>query len=124
VRYDEVMSRTIIARYVNPWKFRREQEAERRSTLRRRDGDDCRRCRRPMRFDLHEGHDMAPRVEQIEPVQAGVEQALDNLCLCHRRCNGERADQTREVQDRVRQKNEADLFDRSRRASSGGGVAI
>lgn len=104
------MSRTIIAKYVNPWKFRREQDEARLRALRQRDGDDCRRCRRPMRFDLPDGHDLGARVEQL--LSGG--EWIDNLCLTHRRCIPESADVTREVQDRVRRKSEAELFAKSR----------
>jgi hypothetical protein len=109
------MSRTIIARYVNPWKFRREQERARLNALRQRDGDDCRRCRRPLRFDLPKGHDMGPRVEQVLPGPAEEPEALDNLCLCHGRCNTEPADYTAEVNERIRRRNEAALLSRSRK---------
>ena len=109
------MSRTTIARYVNPWKYKREQqELQRLTALRQRDGDDCRRCRRPLRFDLPNGHDWGPKVEQIAPAMEDEAPSLDNLCLCHRRCNAESADRTREVQERVRRKNEAVLFVKSR----------
>jgi 5-methylcytosine-specific restriction endonuclease McrA len=108
------MSQSIIARYVTPWKYKREQEQKRLHALRQRDGDDCRRCRRPLRFDLPRGHDMGPKVEQIMPAESETE-ALDNLVLCHRRCNGEGADHTREVQERVRRKNEAVLFSKTRK---------
>lgn len=113
------MSRTIIARYVTPWKFRREQERQRCHALRERDGDCCSRCRRPMRFDLSRGHDMGPKVELLVPASAGGTQALDNLCLCHGRCNSEAADYTLEVKERLRMKNEAELFanGRSRRSA-------
>ena len=112
------MSRTIIAKYVTPWKYRREQEAQRLHALRKRDGDDCRRCRRPMRFDLPRGHDLGPKVEQFASASAGEEVALEQLCLTHGRCNAEGADNTQEVQDRVRRKSEADLFAKSRRKKS------
>jgi hypothetical protein len=105
------MSSTIILRYVNPWKFRRQQEAQRLAALRMRDGDECRRCRRPLRFDLPDGHDMGAKIEQVLP---GTE-TIENLCLTHRRCNVEAADVTREVQERVRRKNEAELFSKSRK---------
>jgi hypothetical protein len=108
-------SNPSIVRYLNPWKFRREQEQlQRLAELRRRDGDDCRRCRRPLRFDLPQGHDLGPK---IEPILSSVapEEELGNLCLTHRRCNAEGADMTREVTDRVRRKNEAELFATSRR---------
>ena len=110
------MPRDTIVRYLNPWKLRRQQEEEQRlAELRRRDGDDCRRCRRPMRFDLPEGHDSGPKIEPIAASEPGSEPSLDNLVLCHRRCTAEAADATREVTERVRRKNEAELFATSRR---------
>jgi hypothetical protein len=57
---------------------------------------------------------MGPKVEQVLPAPPGAEVPLDNLCLCHRRCTAEAADNTREVQERVRRKNEAELFAKSR----------
>jgi hypothetical protein len=107
------MSRMMIARYVIPWKYKREQEQQRLQALRQRDGDDCRRCRRPMRFDLPKGHDWGPKFEQIASADDDTN-GLDGLCLCHRRCNAEAADNTREVQERVRRKNEAALFSKTR----------
>jgi hypothetical protein len=110
------MSRTMIAKYLNPWKFKREQAEEQRlRALRNRDGDDCRRCRRPMRFDLPAGHDMCPKVEEIASATADQPEQIDNLCLCHRRCNAESADYTAEVKERIRRKAEADLLSKSRK---------
>lgn len=106
------MSSSILAKYVTPWKYRREQEDQRVHALRKRDGDDCRRCRRPMRFDLPRGHDLGPKVESFE---AGPEPSLESQCLTHGRCNPEGADNTQEVQDRVRRKSEAELFAKARR---------
>jgi hypothetical protein len=109
------MSREIILQYVNPWKFRREQEARRVQALRSRDGDACRRCRRPLRFDLPAGHDQSATIEQILPQSApDGSAALDSLCLTHRRCNQAGADHTVEVTERMRRKNEAELLSRSR----------
>jgi len=96
----------MIAKYVTPWKFRREQQAQRVAALRQRDGDDCRRCRRPIRFDLTPGHDKGPKIEG----EASDEQALDQLFLCHGRCNAAGADHTAEVTERVRRRGEAALF--------------
>lgn len=110
------MSRAIIARYVTPWKFRREEEQRRLRALRDRDGDECRRCRRVLRFDLPPGHELGPKLEQIVPGAAGDSaSSLDNFCLCHSRCNAEPADFTAEVKERIRRKNEAELLSRSRR---------
>ena len=102
-----------IARYLNPWKFRRQEQQQRMAELRRRDGEDCRRCRRPLRFDLPHGHDQAPKIEQILDGAAASE--LQNLCLTHARCNSEPADFTAEVKERIRRKNEAELLSRSRK---------
>jgi 5-methylcytosine-specific restriction endonuclease McrA len=102
----------MIAKYVTPWKFRREQQAQRVAALRQRDGDDCRRCRRPIRFDLTPGHDKGPKIEG----DAVEEQALDQLFLCHARCNAAGADNTAEVTERVRRRGEAALFSRARAA--------
>lgn len=101
-----------IVEYLNPWRRKREREMERRlAALRSRDGDACARCRRPMRFDLPAGHDQGFR---IEPLADGSE-ALDNLRLCHPRCNISGLDHTDEVLARARKKNEAALFAKSRK---------
>lgn len=108
------MSRSIIAKYVTPWAFKREREEQRRiAELRSRDGDNCRRCRRPIRFDLIRGHDKGP---SIEPIMASSDEptAIEGLCLCHGRCNAEAGDNTLEVTERVRRKSEAELFAKSR----------
>lgn len=109
------MSSTLIARYVTPWKFRREQEAQRLHAIRQRDGDDCRRCRRPLRFDLQDGHDFGPKIERISNEDAGSAIELDQLCLTHGRCNPSMVDHTGEVLERVRRKNEAELLAKPRR---------
>ena len=107
---------TSIAKFVSPWKYRREQaEAARVHALRQRDGDECRRCRRSMRFDLPAGHDQGACVQ---PIQFGIElngAGFDNLCLTHRRCNAAQADNTAEVTERIRRKQEAELFSKRRK---------
>src|SRR5689334_19187323 len=103
------MPQRSIAKYLAPWTYKRRLEAERLTELRRRDGDTCVRCRRPLRFDLPDGHDQGARVEEIVP---GSE-ALDNLRLTHRRCNAPGLDHTAEVTDRIRRKAEAELFAKS-----------
>jgi 5-methylcytosine-specific restriction endonuclease McrA len=113
-RYEERMSGGTIIKFVNPWKFRRDQ-AERLKALRLRDGDNCRRCKRPLRFDLPDGHDLRARIEAIVPKTAGGSEELDNLCLTHGRCNGQAGDDTADVQERVRLKSEAALFEASRK---------
>lgn len=105
---------STVAKYLTPWKHKRQLEAQRLAALRGRDGDDCRRCRRPMRFDLPKGHDLGPQIEEISPASQSEAPPLENLCLTHRRCNTEPADFTAEVMERIRRKNEADLFANSR----------
>jgi hypothetical protein len=107
---------TSIARFVSPWKYRRKQEeAARVRALRQRDGDECRRCRRTLRFDLPAGHDHAACVQ---PIQFGVETSgasFENLCLTHSRCNAAGANNTAEVTERIRRKQEAELFSKTRK---------
>ena len=108
------MSSSILARYLNPWGFRRAEAQQRLSALRGRDGDNCRRCRRPIRFDLPHGHDQGPKIEQMQ-LADGAETELDHLCLCHGRCNAESADNTSEVLERIQRKNEAELLSKARK---------
>ena len=109
------MSRAIIAKYVTPWKYKREQEeATRLRALRERDGENCARCRRPMRFDLPAGHDQGARLEPVVPGTAKDKDGLDNLRLCHGRCNPVGVNHTDEVLHRARLKNEAALFARAK----------
>ena len=107
------MPASSIAKFLTPWMFKRQQE-QRLLALRQRDGDDCRRCRRPMRFDLPKGHDLGAKVEQILAYPAGGAKALDNLCLTHTRCNAKHGCDTAEVKERARIKNEAALFAKSK----------
>jgi len=107
------MSRTIIAKYVTPWRFRRELREQRLAALRQRDGENCRRCRREIRFDLPAGHDKAPNIENV--VAGAHEEAIDHLFLCHVRCNSAGADHTAEVTERIRRRSEAQLFTKSRK---------
>jgi len=102
------MTSSPIAKYLTPWRFRLQEKQRRLDELRRRDGDNCRRCRRPLRFDLPHGHDQAPA---IQPIASGPSPAsLDNLCLCHVRCNASMVDHTLEVKERVQRRQEAALF--------------
>lgn len=111
------MSTSVFVQYLTPWKAKREKAQRRVAELRQRDGDNCRRCRRPIRFDLADVHDRGPKLEQVRPLAAGEEESLANLCLCHGRCNSEQADNTGEVKQRIRAKSEAELFAKSRKAS-------
>ena len=107
---------TSIARFVSPWKYRREQqEAARVHSLRQRDGDECRRCRRTMRFDLPAGHDQGACVQPVEFDVDASAASFDNLCLTHRRCNAANADNTAEITERIRRKQEAELFSKARK---------
>lgn len=106
------MTRSFIATYVSPWALRKGKRLQQRvDALRQRDGDSCRRCRRPIRFDLPAGHDKGPKLERIVPGDSRDE-AIENLCLCHGRCNAAGADNTDEVAERIRRKSEAELLSR------------
>ena len=95
-----------IARFITPWRLKREKQRQRFAELRQRDGDNCRRCRRPIRFDFPPGNDQAPMLEQIGPRSKDASRPLDALCLCHVRCNGVTVDNTAQVQERLRLKAE------------------
>jgi hypothetical protein len=112
------MSSRSIAKYLNPWKFRRDQQAERMRALRSRDGDNCARCRRPLRFDLPAGHDQGAAIELVVPALAGGGEEIGNLRLCHARCYSTGIDHTVEVAERMRRKNEAALLSKSRRRTT------
>ena len=108
------MSSSVIVKFVNPWKYRREQNEARITALRHRDGDACRRCKRPLRFEFKDGHDLNAKIEQIVPLAAGGTEALDNFCLTHVRCNAKHGCDTAEVKERARVKHEAALFAKSK----------
>jgi len=108
------MPRNPIAKYLNPWMFKREAKRLRLAELRARDGDNCQRCRRPLRFDLPPGHDLAPRIEHLPPKPNGGTNEIDSLCLCHGHCNRLTGDATAEVTERMRRKAEAALFQAAR----------
>ena len=98
---------TSIALYLTPWKLRREREAAQVRALRGRDGDSCARCRRQLNFDLPRGHDLGVAIEWIVPDSA---KTLNNFRLTHRRCSPSGVNHTDEVTERMRRKNEAELF--------------
>ena len=98
------MPHMSLIRFLNPRKYRRDREAAQVRALKLRDGEQCARCRRPIRFDLAAGHDQGP-----------VVLTLDDSRLCHRRCSTRGLDHTVEVTERVRRKNEAQLFGKRRK---------
>ena len=101
-----------LTRFLNPWKHRRDERRRRVELLRERDGDACRRCRRPIRFELAEGHDLGVRIEAM-PGAVDAE-GLANLCLTHGRCNAAGQDHTGAVIERLRPRREAELFAKAR----------
>jgi hypothetical protein len=103
-----------LSRFVNPWKHRREEHQRQIDALRERDGDTCRRCRRPIRFELPVGHDLGVRIEQMPRGGGAGEDALASLCLTHGRCNAAGRDHTHIVSERLRPAREAELFVRAR----------
>jgi hypothetical protein len=107
-------SNAILAKYL-PWTVRREKERQRIAALRQRDGDDCRRCRRPLRFDLPHGHDLGAKIESIAAEADAEPGELDRLLLTHGRCNPAMVDHTGEVLERIRRKAEAELLAKPRR---------
>jgi hypothetical protein len=103
-----------LSRFLNPWKHRREERQRQVDALRQRDGDCCRRCRRPIRFELPAGHDLGVRVEEMPGGMEARADGLANLCLTHGRCNAAGRDHTTIVFERLRPGREADLFAKAR----------
>jgi hypothetical protein len=68
-----------------------------------------------MRFDLPAGHDHGAWVQPIEFGAEAEGAAFDNLCLTHRRCNAAAANNTAEITERIRRKQEAELFSKARK---------
>jgi hypothetical protein len=106
---------SVITKYLAPWKYKREQNARLVAEVRKLGGDACSRCRRQIRFDLPDGHDLGPKIEHVLHAVNGGTDDLQNLCLTHFRCNAAGADNTVEAKERTRRKNEAELFARSKR---------
>jgi hypothetical protein len=100
------LTRPALARIRDLWLMRRAETQRRVEALRQRDGDNCRRCRRPLRFDLPSGHDQAPRLEPIAP-HGNPARRIDDWCLCHARCNAETRDNTLEVLERRKLREQA-----------------
>ena len=96
--------RMTLARLLRPFSYKREAVARRVAELRQRDGDHCRRCRRLLRFDLPDGHDLGPKIEH------GIGGSASDPSLTHRRCHSAGTDHTAEVVERRKRANEAALF--------------
>jgi hypothetical protein len=94
---------------------REREEQQRVAELRQRDGDNCRRCRRPIRFDLPAGNEKGPKIEAVWAPGSDTAAPIESQCLCHGRCNADSGDNTLEVTERVRRRSEAALFARSRK---------
>ena len=93
-----------LVRFLNPFSYRREQAARRLAELRQRDGDACRRCRRRLRFDLPDGHDLGATIV------GGAGDSLADTVLTHRRCHSAGTDHTAVVAERRKRKKEAELL--------------
>jgi 5-methylcytosine-specific restriction endonuclease McrA len=111
---------SLITKFLNPWRYQRELREERTAALRERDGDNCARCRRPIRFDRPAGHDQGAKIEPIQSQDARGPETLDNLCLTHGRCNTKAGDDTAAVMERLRPKREAELLPKARKRRSQG----
>ena len=104
-----------VLRFLMPGRYARELRAQRLAELRERDGDHCRRCRHPIRFELPEGRDQAAKIDEIVAGAAGGRGAIDNLCLTHARCNANAGDNTVAIRERLRPQREAELFSKARK---------
>ena len=83
------------------WAHRRLRK-RRLAALRARDGDNCWRCRKPMRFEGPPNCGKAATIEHILPRSKGGGDELANLCLCHPGCNRHLADHSPAQKERMR----------------------
>ena len=81
------MARKNIAKYLNPWMFRREKKRQKIQELRERDGENCWRCHQPMNFDAPPNSKRAPTIEHLEAKANGGTNKSENVVLCHPGCN-------------------------------------
>jgi 5-methylcytosine-specific restriction endonuclease McrA len=96
------MPRKRIAKYLNPWMFRREKKRKRFEAIRARDGDNCWRCHHPMDFAAPSNSKRAPTIEHLQAKANGGTGKLDNLVLCHVGCNRHLGVNSPEQKERMR----------------------
>lgn len=96
------MARRNIAKYLNPWMFKRERDRRRFLKVRQRDGDNCWRCGHPMDFSEPRNGKKSATIEHVNPKALGGTGALANLRLCHVGCNRHLAANTPEQKERMR----------------------
>lgn len=96
------MAKKSIAKYLNPWMFKRQKKRERLTALLARDGDLCWHCGNKMRLGPPHNIGKAVTIEHYLPKAMGGTSALENLRLCHVRCNRHLGASPPEQKDRMR----------------------
>jgi nitrate/TMAO reductase-like tetraheme cytochrome c subunit len=91
-----------IAKYLNPWMFKREKAKQRVAKLRTINGDNCWRCHAPMNFTEPRNKRRSATIEHLTARAHGGNSAIDNIVLCHRGCNQHLGANTREQKERMR----------------------
>lgn len=84
--YDFIMGRKSIAKYLNPWMFKRDKSRGRVTELRAAYGDACWRCGHQMTFGLLAARRRAT-VEHLLARSQGGTSEWQNIRLCHSGCN-------------------------------------
>ncbi len=95
------MAKTPPNWFLPGWVHRRLRK-RRIAALRTRDGGDCWRCNRPMRFEGPPNCGKAATIEHVLPRSKGGGNDLANLRLCHVGCNRHLADHAPEQKERMR----------------------
>lgn len=96
------MAKTPPNWFLPGWAHKLVKKKRRFAAIRARDGDDCWRCHRPMRFEGPPNCGKAATIEHITPRSKGGTDDLDNLRLCHVGCNRHLADHPPEQKERMR----------------------
>lgn len=80
------MARKSIAKYLNPWMFKREKFRKRVAALRNAYGDLCWRCGGKLSFSRLATRRRAT-IEHLQAQSQGGNSLWDNVRLCHPGCN-------------------------------------
>lgn len=84
------------------WFHARQKKADKVAALRERDGDNCWRCGKKMRFGGIPNVGKAATVEHLQPLSKHGTWAMDNLALCHVGSNRHMKDFDRTHKEKMR----------------------
>jgi hypothetical protein len=96
------MGRKNLKRFLPWWMKKHLKKRAKIAEIRQRDGDNCWRCHRPMRFGPPYNVGKSATVELKLPKALDGTSALENIVLCHVGCNRHLGANTPEQKQRMR----------------------